>query len=103
MHCVGALIKRHFTYIGCFHFKNDELGVTKLDTKNMNTFFRVVWDYTYITVLPKNTIWGNKLRLKLEENETAGWFRLPHVEVKLHKIADGTTSTFGLKCDATKV
>ena len=99
----GSTIKRHFTYIGCFHFKNDELGVTKLDTKNMNTFFGVVWDFTYITRLSKNTIWGNKLRLKLEGNEKAGWFGLPHVELKLHKIADGITSAFGKKCEATKI
>ena len=28
---------------------------------------------------------------------------MPYVEVKLHKIADGTTSAFGMKCEATKM
>ena len=103
MHYLGALIKHHFTHIGCFHFNNDEQGVTKLDTKNMNTFFGVVWDFTYITILSKNTIWGNELRLKLAENEKTGSFGLPHVEVKLCEIVDGTTNAFGMNCEATKM
>ena len=42
------------------------------------------------------------MRLKLEESEKTGLFGLPHVEVKLCKIVDGTTSAFGMKCEATK-
>ena len=103
MHCVGAFIKRHFTCIGCFNFKNDEHGVTKLDTKNMNTFCGVVWDFTYITILSKNSIWENELRLKLAENEKTGSFGLPHVEVKLCEIVDGTTSAFEMNCEAAKM